>query len=212
MKKSTKKALNFLAITTAIISITSFTQAAPKSSVKPLAIGKKAPSFNLKGTDGKTYQLSDYADKEVMVVVFGCNHCPFMIPAWTRLNSFAKDYAGKSVGFVVINSNDPEYGGGSDNFEAMVKEHTKQSMQFPYIYDGENQDIARAYGALATPHAYIFNKERKLVYQGRFDGAKRSPGPTTDNTVRDNVDTLLAGKDIKQSTTKAVGCGIKWKK
>ncbi len=206
MKKSIQNIARFLVASSVAIGLA---QASP---VTPLAIGESAPDFNLKGTDGKTYKLSDYSDKDVMVVVFGCNHCPFMVPAWTRLNAFATDYADKSVGFVVINSNDPNYGGGSDNFEAMVKEYAKQSMQFPYIYDGETQEVAKAYGALATPHAFIFNKERKLVYQGQFDNGKRNPGPTDINTVRDNVDAVLAGHTIAEPITKAIGCSIKWKK
>lgn len=206
MKNSIQK------ITKVLVAASAAAALAHASPVTPLEIGKSAPDFSLKGTDGQIYKLSNYADKDVVVVVFGCNHCPFMVPAWTRLNAFATDYADKSVGFVVINSNDPNYGGGSDNFEAMIKEYSKQSMKFPYLYDGETQQAAAAYGALATPHAFVFNKERKLVYQGQFDNGKRNAGPTAINTVRDNVDAVLAGKNIATTTTKAIGCSIKWKK
>lgn len=200
----------------AIGTITLGAQEEPR--VKPLAIGASAPDFLLPGTDGKTYSLNSFKDSDYIVAVFTCNHCPDARAARDRINQFAKDYAHKGVQVVAISGNDPKalqkwelgwsvYGDCFEDMKSVAQEH---HYVFPYLYDGENQSATRAYGAQATPHVFILNPERQLVYHGQFDNGRRNPGPASQNTVRDTIDALLAGKPISKSTTRVFGCSTKW--
>ena len=197
--------------------------AAPKNTkapvVKTLEIGAVAPQFSLEGTDGNTYTLDSFQDAKVLVVLFTCNHCPDARASRQRINTFAKDYAAKGVKLVAISGNDEKalqpwelgfsvYGDGFKEMKIVAEE---EQYVHPYLYDGDHQAASTAYGALATPHAFVFNQERKLVYHGRFDNGRRDPGPASENNVIDVVNATLAGTEIKEPVTRAFGCSTKWK-
>lgn len=176
-----------------------------------LKLGDPAPKFsNLKGVDGKSYSLDSFKDKKILVVVWYCNHCPYAQAYRDRFNAATKDYSGKGVAFVAINSNDPvEY--PEDDFAHMV-EHTKQhQLAFHYLFD-ETQQVAEAYGAVCTPHVQVFDPQRLLRYQGRFDGDQQNPGLGRAKELRAALDLMLAGQPVKEATTRAFGCSIKWNK
>lgn len=183
-----------------------------------LAIGTKAPNFKLPGVDGKTYSLANFASSKALVVVFSCNHCPTAQAYEDRVIQMAKDYGPKKVGFVVISPNDPVavrldelgYSDMGDSYAEMKLRSKIKKYNFPYLYDGKTQATSKAYGAVATPHIFIFDKDRKLVYQGRIDDMEK-PSKTPNNTdARNALDELLAGKEIAVKTTKVFGCSVKW--
>lgn len=185
-----------------------------------LEIGAPAPDFALPHVDGKTYTLSDFAGPEVLVVLFTSNHCPTSHGIEARLSKFRQDYRSKGVGMLAINPNHPEglsadelgYGEYSDSFEEMKPYYQKLGWDFPYLYDGDKQLTARAYGCLATPHVFIFDKERKLRYAGAFDDSRYEQEDTVKkHYARDAVDALLAGKPIAVERTKPFGCSTKWR-
>lgn len=174
-----------------------------------LQIGDSAPDFNLPGIDGKNHALADYRDAKVLVIVFSCNHCPFVVGSEARMKQFVADYQDQSVQMVAINSNETD-NHPTDSFEHMV-EHAKQiGMTWPYLRD-ESQEVARAYGALRTPHFYVFDPQRTLKYTGRMDDAPREPGKETTRELRDAVDAVLAGKTPEVPLTNPIGCNVKWK-
>lgn len=193
-----------------------FAAEAPK--VDTLKIGAAAPAFNLIGVDDKKYSLEDFKDSKYLVMVFTCNHCPDARASWGRINSFAKDYADKGVQVVAISSNSPKalmlwengYSVYGDSFPEMKLEAAERKLVFPYLYDGDTQEVGLAYGAQATPHVFIFGPERKLLYEGHFDNGHRDSGPASQNTVRDNIDALLAGKPVIKERTDVFGCSTKW--
>jgi peroxiredoxin len=173
-----------------------------------LQIGESAPEFTLPATDGKTYGLSDFAEAEVLVVFFTCNHCPFVVGSDEVTRKTAEEFAPHGVRFVGINSNSkntyPE-----DSFEHMVSRMEK--LRFPWIYlRDESQDIARAYGALRTPHFYVFDKARKLVYTGRGVDNPQVASAATVNDLDRALTELLAGKPISVPATNPIGCNVKW--
>ena len=173
-----------------------------------MKIGDRAPDFRgLKGVDGKTYGLADFADRKVLVVAFWCNHCPY-VQAWEeRFVTLAADYQPKGVGFVAINSNEtsqyPE-----DDFPNMVKRAKEHHYTFPYLRD-ESQEVAGAYGGLCTPHIFVFDQDRKLRYQGRVDDSK-DPRMVKSHDLKNAIDALLGGREPPQPITAAQGCSIKW--
>ncbi len=174
-----------------------------------LKIGDKAISFNLYGVDGKRHALADYADKQVLVVIFSCNHCPY-VRAWEdRMIQIQADYADKGVQFVAINANDAvKY--PSDSFEAMVERAKEKGFNFPYLHD-ESQEIARAYGAQRTPEIFVFDRERRLCYHGAIDDNYEDPGAVKQHYLRAALDAVLAGKPAPVGETMPVGCTVKWK-
>jgi peroxiredoxin len=174
-----------------------------------LSLGSKAPNFDLPGTDGKAYSLGSFKDAKVLVVAFWCNHCPFVIGSEDRLNRFVADYAPKGVAVVAINSNETEHH-PTDSMEHMKQRVKEKGFKFPYLRD-DTQEIALAYGALRTPHFYVFDSQRKLRYTGRMDDQPRTPGKETTHELRDAVDAVLAGKEPKVALTNPVGCNVKWK-
>lgn len=201
-----------------LLSLAQLCLAAPPK-VSPLAIGSAAPDFSLTGTDGKVYTLDHFKNAKYLVAIFTCNHCPDARAARDRINQFAKDYADKGVQVVAISSSSPKgliiwenaysvYGDSFDEMKLVAKEH---KFTFPYLYDGDEQKASLAYGAMATPHTFIFGPERKLLYQGHFDNGRRDPGPASQNTVKNAIDNLLEGKPIAQTTTRVFGCSTKWK-
>jgi peroxiredoxin len=193
-----------------------FAAEAPK--VKTLEIGAAAPEFTLIGVDDEKHSLADFKDSKYLVMIFTCNHCPEARAAWGRINSFAKDYADKGVQVVAVSTNSPKalmlwengYSVYGDSFPEMKQVAAERKFAFPYLYDGDTQVVGLAYGAMATPHVFIFGPERKLLYQGHFDNGHRKPGPASQNTVRDNIDALIAGKPVVKEMTNVYGCSTKW--
>jgi peroxiredoxin len=184
--------------------------------LKTLPIGAKAPDFRLPGVDGKTYSLADFADAKVLVVVFTCNHCPTAQAYEDRFARFHETYTPRGVAFVAISPNDPKavrldelgYTDLGDSFEDMKIRAKDHKFAYPYLYDGQTQETARAYGVLATPHVYVFDSERKLRYVGRFDDAEVKEVKSHDTI--NAVEALLAGQSVPVETTRVFGCSTKW--
>lgn len=184
---------------------------------KTLEIGASAPDFSLKGTDGKTYSLNSFANAKVLAIVFTCNHCPTAQAYEDRIIALANDYKAKGVTLIAVSPNDPKaialdelgYSDMSDSFEEMKIRVKEKHYTFPYLYDGETQKMSRAYGPIATPHLFIFDKSRKLQYVGRLDGSEK-PGSANAEDARKALDALLAGQPIATPVTKTFGCSTKW--
>jgi thiol-disulfide isomerase/thioredoxin len=183
-----------------------------------LAIGAAAPDFDLPGVDGRTHSLKEYASARALVIVFTCNHCPTAQAYEGRLKKIAAEYGPKGVAVVAINPNhapavrldEQGYGDLGDTFEEMVIRHKDHQWNFPYLDDGETQELTLKFGAIATPHVYIFDADRKLRFQGRIDNSEREDLANAHDT-RAALDALLAGKDPEVKTTKVFGCSVKWK-
>ena len=183
-----------------------------------LALGAKAPDFHLPGIDGKTYSLASFAKSKVLVLIFTCNHCPTAQAYEDRIIQLTKDYAPKGVAIVAIMPNDPNavrldelgYTDMADSFEEMKKRARQKKFNFPYLYDGKTQSTAKAYGPVATPHVFIFDKERKLRYQGRIDDVEKPTKTPNTFDTRVAIDDLLSNKEVQVSSTKVFGCSIKW--
>jgi thiol-disulfide isomerase/thioredoxin len=182
-----------------------------------LPTGSPAPDFDLPGIDGRNHKLAEYQDP-ILVVMFLCNHCPTSQLYEGRMKKLVEDYRGKGVGFVGINPNDPRavtlselgYTDVSDSMEEMKVRAEYRHFNFPYLYDGETQSVTQAYGAQATPHIFIFDKERKLRYDGRIDNAQRESLVKIQD-ARLALDAMLAGKPVPLAHTPAFGCSTKWK-
>jgi peroxiredoxin len=184
-----------------------------------LDIGQVAPDFDLPGVDGKRYALGDFDDCRVLVVVFSCNHCPYVVGSEERMVRFALTYAPKDVSLVAINSNETDNHPG-DSFEHMVRRAQERNFPFPYLRD-ESQAVARAYGALRTPHFFVFGREScetpkpsgcwVLRYTGRMDDNPRQPRMQRTHELRDAVDAVLEGRSPKVEVTNPIGCNVKWK-
>jgi peroxiredoxin len=183
-----------------------------------LAIGATAPDFQLKGIDDKIYSLSSFKSTKILVIIFTCNHCPTAQAYEDRIIQLTKDYSPKSVAVVAIMPNDPSsvqlselgYTDMSDSFEEMKKRAATKHYNFPYLYDGDTETAAKAYGPIATPHAFIFDKDRKLRYQGRIDDVEKPTKAPTQFDTRNAIDALLANKEVPVATTKVFGCSVKW--
>ena len=173
-----------------------------------LQLGQSAPDFNLPGVDGKDYSLKDFKNAKILVVVFSCNHCPYVIGSEDRMIRFYNDYKNKGVAMIAINSNET-VGHPTDSFEHMVTHAKEKGITWPYVRD-DTQEIALAYGALRTPHYYVFDQARKLRYTGRMDDNPRNPGMEKTHELRDAVDALLAGKNPPVELTNPIGCNVKW--
>lgn len=182
-----------------------------------LAIGSHAPDFALPGIDGKTHRLADYASSKVLAIVFTCNHCPTAQLYETRIKKLAADYRPKGVALVAIEPNNPaavrlgELGWTdvSDDFESMKIRAAYRKFNFPYLYDGETQSVAQAYGPKATPHMFIFDEKRILRFEGRIDDNQRELLVKTRDT-RNALDEMLAGKPVTVAHTGVFGCSTKW--
>ncbi|MFO7898584.1 MAG: thioredoxin family protein [Planctomycetota bacterium] len=174
-----------------------------------LEIGAAAPEFSLKGVDGETHSLADYKDKDVLVVIFHCNHCPVATAYQDRMIAIQKEYAQKGVQIVAINANDAE-AFPADSFENMKKRAKEKGYNFPYLRD-KSQEAAKAYGALVTPHVFLFDDARKLRYRGRIDDNWRDASKVTSKDLRAAIDAVLAGEQVPNPTTEQIGCSIKWK-
>src|SRR4030095_6485423 len=159
--------------------------------------------------DRKSYSLAPFKDAPVLVVVFSCNHCPYVVGSEERMIKFYNDYKPKGVAMIAINSNETDQH-PTARFEHMKTHAAEKKLPFPYVRD-DSQEIARAYGGLRTPHYYVFDKDRKLRYTGRMDDNPRNPGRETTHELRDAVDALLAGKSPAVPLTNPLGCNVKWK-
>lgn len=173
-----------------------------------LQLGDKAPDFSLPATDGKTYSLSDFSDADTLVIFFTCNHCPYVIGSDEVTRQTAEKFRDKGVRFVAINSNS-ETTKPEDSFENMVKR--MEEHRFPWVYlRDQSQEVALAYGALRTPHFYVFDRERKLIYTGRGVDNPRETDKMTVNDLENALTEHLAGKKITVPITNPIGCNIKW--
>jgi len=196
----------------------SFCFSNPPDDHPTLAIGSKAPSFSLKGVDGKTYTLASFAKYKILVIIFTCNHCPTAQAYEDRVIQLTNDYRSKNVGVVAINPNDPSairldelgYTDMSDTYAEMKLRAAQKKFNFPYLYDGATQSTAKAYGPVATPHVFIFDSERKLRYQGHIDDVEKPTKTPNSFDTRSAIDELLQNKDVSVKTTKVFGCSIKW--
>ncbi|MEM9072999.1 MAG: thioredoxin family protein [Myxococcota bacterium] len=176
---------------------------------KGMKLGTSAPPFSLPGVDGKTWSLDDFADAKALVVVFTCNHCPYAIAAEERLVELQRDYEGKGVRVVAINPNDAgRY--PADSFDAMKVRAKERGFNFPYVVDA-SQEVARAYDAACTPDIFVFDGDRKLVYNGRLDDNWKNPAAVTRQDLRSVLDATLAGSTFGFDPVPAMGCSIKWK-
>jgi len=184
---------------------------------RTLEIGEKAPDFNLPGVDGRSYKLADFANANILVVVFTCNHCPTAQAYEERIKRIAADYKERRVAVVAISPNDPcavrldelGYSDMSDSLEDMKIRAKDKGFEFPYLYDGGRQTVSRNYGPLATPHVFIFDKERKLRYVGRVDDSEK-PDRVKSLDARNAIEALLAGEKVSVEKTRPFGCSIKW--
>jgi len=185
---------------------------------KTLEIGEAAPAFDLLGVDGKRYSLSSFADKSILVVIFTTNHCPDAIASYPRMCRMVEDYRNRDVAFVAINGNDPRavmlnemrWSQYDDSFESMKIVAKEEHFNLPYLDDGETQSVTKAYGAVATPHVFVFDKKRRLRYTGRLDNGRRNPNISAKSEARDAIDALLAGERVPIETTRVFGCSTKW--
>lgn len=185
-----------------------------------LELGAKAPDFDLPGIDGRNYSLDDFAEFDVLMVLFTSNHCPTSHSIEKRLQKLITDYSDRNFGIVAINPNHPDglridelgFGEFDDSFEDMKPYADMNGWEFPYIYDGETQSVARAYGCLATPHVFLFDQERRLRYAGRFDDSRYEPEHTVKSPdARNALEEMLAGKEVSVPRTKPHGCSTKWR-
>jgi len=176
-----------------------------------LALGTKAPQFRLPDPHGKWVSLDDFKDAPALLVVFMCNHCPYVKHIQSKLAEVAKEYQAKGVGVVGINSNDvASY--PDDRPEKMAEEIKQVGYTFPYLYD-ESQEVAKAYRAACTPDFYLFDRERRLVYRGQFDDGRPGNGRTvTGADLRAALDAVLAGRSVPGNQRPSLGCNIKWKR
>jgi peroxiredoxin len=182
-----------------------------------LPLGSPAPDFKLPGADGRTYRLRDFRRAKVLTVIFTCNHCPTAQAYEERIKQLVTDYKPRGAAFVAINPNSPEavrldelgYTDLDDTLEAMKIRAKHKQFNFPYLDDGPAEKVSKQYGPVATPHVFIFDKDRKLRYQGRIDNNEREELVKTRDT-RNALDALLAGQEPSVTQTKVFGCSTKW--
>jgi peroxiredoxin len=175
-----------------------------------LPLGTEAPDFTLMNVDGKTVSLSDFKGAPALLVVFMCNHCPFVKHLADALAQFAHEYMPKGLAMVGISSNDVS-NHPADSPEQMVREAEERGYRFRYLYD-ETQEVAKAYRAACTPDFFLFDRDRRLVYRGQFDDSRPDSGiPITGKDLRAAVDAVLAGKELSRNQRPSIGCNIKWK-
>ena len=173
-----------------------------------LDIGTRAPDFRLKATDGNIYSLADFNDAETLVIFFTCNHCPYVLGSDELTRETAEKFKEKGVKFVGINSNSPNTY-PEDDFDHMVKRMQQYRFPWLYLYD-DTQDVARAYGALRTPHFYVFGKDRKLLYTGRGVDSPRDTSRVSVNDLERALTEITGGKPVSVPLTNPIGCNVKW--
>ena len=175
-----------------------------------LPLGTKAPAFSLPDVVGKQVSLADFADAPALLVIFMCNHCPYVKHVAAGLAALAKEYQHRGVAVVGINSNDvANY--PDDSPEKMADEAKARGYTFPYLYDA-TQAVAKAYRAACTPDFYVFDKQQKLVYRGQMDSSRPDGGlPVTGEDLRAALDAVLTGRPLSSKHKPSIGCNIKWK-
>ena len=186
---------------------------------EPLAIGAAAPDFHLQGIDGNFYSLESFKDARVLTIIFTANHCPTAQAYEERIKELNADYAPEQMQLVAISSNNPDavcleelgYTDLGDSFDEMIIRAEDKAFDYPYLYDGDDQTTAMAYGAVATPHVFIFDQDRKLRYRGRIDEMEDPYQPATKHDARNAIDALLSGQPVPVEVTRAFGCSMKWK-
>ena len=178
-------------------------------STQNLKIGGKAPEFELTGTDGKLHKLEEYTEGNAFVIVFMCNHCPYVIAKLEVLKKLHDTYSTKGVKFIAINSNNnPDY--PDDSFEKMKEFVSEHGIKFDYLFD-ETQKVAKAYGAVCTPDPFVFDADSRLAYHGRFDDARTPEAKPTTTDLADALDAMLTGSLPKANFLPSMGCSIKWR-
>jgi peroxiredoxin len=183
-----------------------------------LALGSPAPNFELPGIDGAIHKLADYSSSPILVVVFTCNHCPIAQMYERRIAQLAADYKDRGVSLIAIQPNDPtairidelDSSDTSDSLEEMKIRAQYKHLTYPYLYDGETQSATEAYGPQATPHFFVFDRDRRLRYEGRIDNSYRIELAKT-REARDAIDALLAHREVAVQHTGVFGCSTKWR-
>jgi peroxiredoxin len=173
-----------------------------------LDLGETAPSFSLPATDGSTRSLADFSESPVLVVFFTCNHCPYVTGSDESTRATVEKFSPRGVTFVAINSNS-ENTYPEDSFDGMVRRMNAHRFPWVYLHD-KSQDVARAYGALRTPHFFVFDRDRRLVYTGRSVDSPRDASRVTVNDLENALEEILAGKPVGVPKTNPVGCNVKW--
>jgi peroxiredoxin len=177
--------------------------------MEPLKIGSKAPGFNLPATDGKHYSLDYVKGGKGFIIIFSCNHCPYVRTYEERIKKIQSDYGNKGVNIIAINSNDSDQY-EDDSFENMKTRAAKMSFNFPYLRD-EDQLVAKLYGASHTPEIFLFDNQKTLVFHGKIDDNWRDTSKIKSEYLRDAIEELIEGKEISVPETFTIGCTIKWK-
>jgi peroxiredoxin len=173
-----------------------------------LQIGERAPDFRLPATDGKTYALADFQSDPVLVVFFTCNHCPYVTGSDESTRRTVEKFSPRGVRFIAINSNSPiTY--AEDDFPHMIERMREEKFPWIYLHDA-TQDVAQAYGALRTPHFYVFDRDRKLIYTGRAVDNPRQAEKSKTHDLERALEEHLAGKPISAPVTNPIGCNVKW--
>ncbi len=173
-----------------------------------MRIGSPAIEFDLPGVDGKNYMLRYFLNREILVVMFTCNHCPYAQAYEGRLIALAKEFS-KNAAFFAINSND-DIRYPQDSFEGMKVRAKEKGFRYPYLRD-ETQETARAYGALVTPHVFVFDRSGRLAYQGGIDNNWENESAATEHYLRNALTELSIGRKVTRKTAPVIGCSIKWK-
>jgi peroxiredoxin len=174
-----------------------------------LKLGSSAHNFSLKGIDGKMHALDDYRSAKVLVIIFMCNHCPYVQAVWERLNILQKKYEIKRVQLIGINPNlNPDY--PDESFEKMKEYAEKFHMNFPYLQD-TTQEVAKKYEAKCTPDLYVYDEKRELAYHGRLDNNWKEPEKVTHHELEEAIQLILQGKIPSEHQHPSMGCSIKWR-
>ncbi len=209
--------MRHLVLAAALVALAAVFPAWGQDHPEPLAIGSPAPEFHLPGIDGKTYSLEDFRDAKVLVVIFTAVHCPTAEVYEGRIKKLVADYRDRGVAFAVIQPNSPKslrldemgYTDVGDSLAEMKIRAEHRHFNFPFLYDGETQQVSRLYGPVATPHVFVFDQQRKLRYQGRVDSNPREPYAKVPD-ARNAIDAVLGGRPVPVERTPAVGCSVKW--
>ena len=179
------------------------------SGPETLPIGQPAPDFrNLPGTDSRSYSLDSFSDAKLVVLVFTCNHCPYAQAYEARIVALAREYATRGVAFVAINPNEVK-NYPDDDMQHMKRRAAEKGFPFPYVRD-DDQKVARAYGAVCTPHVFVLDSHRRLAYEGRVDNNWKDQAGVKSHDLRNALEDLLAGRPVKTPNTNPMGCSIKW--
>lgn len=192
-------------------------QVVEEQHVTTLSINANAPDFRLPGVDGQYYSLKDFDDADVLVIIFTCNHCPTAQAYEDRIIQLVEDYKDTNVRIIAISPNSVKallleemgYSDLGDTYEEMQIRAKDKGFNFLYLYDGDTQETSIKYGPVATPHAFVFNKERKLKYSGRLDNSEK-PGTANADDLRSAIDAVMLNVEILEPITKTFGCSVKW--